>query len=130
MTAPVVTDHGPLLTLAAKAQGAADDGDAVRLERYLRLFVHGFVGHLHRFTAVCSRLRPADAARLRRGQVRVAGSARRLLREAAGGCAAPGRCSASAEALHALLTLQDREERLALRSVPVPVGAEVRAVRR
>lgn len=124
-------DHERLLTLAAQAQGAADDGDPARLERYLRSFVHVLVNHLHQFAIVCSRLRPVHAAQLRRGQAAVAASARGLLREAAGGCAGrPGRCSDRAEVLRALLTLQARDERLALRVVPVPVETDAPVVRR
>lgn len=131
MTVPEVTDHGPLLTLAAKARGAAEDGDAEQLERHLRSFVRRLVDHLRRFRVVGSKLGPVEAGRLRRGQAAVAATARGLLREAAAGCAGPPRrCSDLAETLLALLTLQDRGERLALRSVPVPVEAEVRGVRR
>lgn len=108
-------DHDRLLTLARKAHADATDADVERLEEDLGTLVHALAGHLGRELPRLTRLPPAEARVLRRGQARVAASARALLGEAAAGCGEPpGRCVAWTEELLALLWLQARDERLAL----------------
>lgn len=111
-------DHDGLLTLARKAHAAAGDADTTRLTENLGIFVHALVHHLEDELPTLVRLPPAEARLVRRGQTRVSTAARALLRDAAGGCAGPGRrCAARAEELLALLTVQSRDERLALHDV-------------
>jgi len=120
-------DHEDLLTLARKAHGAASDADVQRLAGALGTFVHALAGHLGRELPQLTRLPPAEARILRRGQARVAASARTLLTEAEAGCAGPpGRCAAWAEELLALLTLQTRDERLSLHRPSAGGGPEGR----
>ena len=108
-------DHDSLLTLARKAHAAAGDADTTRLAEDLGTFVHALAHHLDHELPTLSRLPPAEARLVRRGQARVSAAARALLHDAAGGCTGPGRrCAARAEELLALLTLQARDERLAL----------------
>ena len=108
-------DHDGLLTLARKAHAAAGDADATRLAEDLGTFVHALAHHLDHELPTLSRLAPAEARLVRRGQARVSAAARALLHDAEGGCAGPGRrCTARAEELLALLTLQARDERLIL----------------
>ena len=108
-------DHDGLLTLARKAHAAAGDADTTRLAEDLGTFVHALAHHLDHELPTLRRLPPAEARLVRRGQARVSAAARALLDDAEGNCAGPGRrCTARAEELVALLTLQARDERLAL----------------
>lgn len=108
-------DHDSLLALARKAHAAASDADPVRLTEDLDVLVHALVHHLLRERVALTRLPPPDARLVRRGQARIVAAARAILQEAQRGCAGPvGRCTARAEELLALLTLQVRDERLAL----------------
>lgn len=108
-------DHDGLLTLARKAHAAACDVDVERLTDGLGAFAHALAEHLGYETPMLTRLPPAEARLIRRGQARVSAAAEALLHEAEGGCASPShRCAARAEELLALLTLQARDERLAL----------------
>jgi hypothetical protein len=108
-------DHDGLLTLARKAHAAAGDADTTRLAEYLGTFVHALAHHLDHELPTLSQLPPAEARLVRRGQARVSAAARALLHDAARGCTGRGgRCAARAEELLALLTLQARDERLAL----------------
>lgn len=107
--------HDGLLTLARKAYSAAGDADRARLGQDRATFVHALAGHLDQELPQLTRLPPAEARLLRRGQARVSATARALLAEAETSCdGPPGGCAARAEELLALLTLQARDERLAL----------------
>lgn len=120
-------DHDGLLTLARKAQAAAFEADIERMGEDLELFVHALVGHLARERPELTRLPPAEARLLRRGQARLATTARTLLGDAEVGCAGTSdRCVARAEELPALLTLQTRDERLALHRPGARGGPERR----
>ena len=108
-------DHDGLLTLARKAHAAAGNADTTRLAEDLGTFVHALAHHLDHELPTLSRLPPAEARLVRRGQARVSAAARALLHDAEGGCTGRRRrCTARAEELLALLTLQARDERLAL----------------
>jgi uncharacterized protein YigA (DUF484 family) len=108
------SDHERLLTLARKAYAAADT-DAERLEEDMTAFVHLLAGHLGHEVPMLTRIPLAEARILRRGQARLAAAARRLLATAATDCVgSPALCAIRAEELLALLTLQARDERLAL----------------
>ncbi|MDA8357808.1 MAG: hypothetical protein M0Z95_16310 [Actinomycetota bacterium] len=105
-------EHDGLLTLARRVHAAARDADTVRLIEDLGAFVHALAHHLDREVSTLTRLSPADARLVRRGQARVSAAARELLRDADGGCTGPGRrCAARAEELLALLTIQTLDER-------------------
>ena len=107
--------HDGLLSLARKAYVAAGDADTVRRAEDLGTFVHALGHHLDHETPTLSRLPPAEARLVRRGQARVSVVARALLHDAEGGCTGRGRqCAARAEELLALLTLQASDERLVL----------------
>lgn len=111
-------DHDGLLTLARRAHAAAGDADTGRLAEELGAFVHALAHHLDREVPTLTRLAPADARLVRRGQARVLAAARALLSDAEGSCAGPGgRCAARAEELLALLTLQALDERVSLHGV-------------
>lgn len=88
-------DHNGLLTLARKAHVAAGDADTARLTEDLGAFVHALAHHLDREIPTLTRLPPADARLVRRGQARVSAVARALLRDAEGGCDGPGRWCAA-----------------------------------
>lgn len=107
--------HDGLLTLARRAHAAAADADAQRLADDLGALVRALGDHLRRELPELTPLPPAEVRILRRGQARVAGTARALLDQARSSCAEPpDRCTTRAEELLALLTLQARDERLAL----------------
>lgn len=108
-------NHDGLLTLARKVYATASDADAARLRDDLGAFVHALSAHLEHEIPMLSCLPPAEARLLRRGQARVSAAARTLLSEAADSCVdRRSRCTAHTEELLALLTLQTRDERLAL----------------
>lgn len=108
-------DHDGLLTLARKAHAAAGDADIVRLAEDLDTLLHALAHHLDHELPMLSRLPPPEERLLRRGQARLSAAVRALLRDAEGGCTGPQRrCTARLEELVALLTLQSRDERLAL----------------
>ena len=108
-------DHDSLLTLARKAHAAAGDADLVRLADDLDALVHALVHHLDRELPLLSRVPPADARLVRRGQARIAAVARTLLQDARAGCTGQRRgCTARVEELLALLTLQARDERITM----------------
>jgi len=116
-------DHEGLLTLARKAHAAAGDADVDRLTENLGAFVHALAHHLDHEIPSLTRLPPAEARFVRRGQARVSAAARALVRDAQGGCVGSGRpCAARAEELLALLTIQARDERLALHGTARPTG--------
>ncbi len=101
--------------LARKAYAAAGDADTSRLAEDLGTFVHVLAHHLGHELPTLGRLRPAEARLVRRGQARLSAAARALLHDAVGGCSGRGgRCTARAEELLALLSLQVRDERLIL----------------
>ena len=111
-------DHNGLLTLARKAHAAAVDADTARLTEDLGAFVHALAHRLDREVPTLTRLPPADARLVRRGQARVSAAARALLRGAECGFAGPGRpCAARVEELLALLTIQVLDERATLHGV-------------
>jgi hypothetical protein len=111
-------DHDGLLTLARKAHAAAGDADTTRLTEHLSAFVHALAHHVDHEIPSLTRLPPADARLVRRGQARVSTAARALLRDTEGGCAGSGcGCAARAEELLALFTIQARDERLAFHGV-------------
>jgi hypothetical protein len=118
-------DHDALLTLARKTHAAASEADRALLVDDLGTLVHALVGHLGRELPQITRLPPAEARLLRRGQARVSAAARALLTEAESGCPGPPeRCAAGAEELLALLWLQARDERRAFhrRGAGLPPG--------
>ena len=118
MGVPPLTDHERLLTLARKVHAAADDREAERLAYALHLFTVALDEHLGHELPLLSRLPPADATGLRRGQTRVAAAARVLANAAAHGrTEAADRCSARAEEMLALLVLQSGDERRAVDGV-------------
>ncbi len=122
-----VLDHEGLLTLARKAFAAAIDADTERVVENLAVLTRSLPQHLDAETPTLTRLAPAEARLLRRGQARVSAAVRALDREAVAGCGGPpGRCAAQAEELVALLTLQARDERLAHRAP----GCEATSARR
>lgn len=105
-------DHDGLLTLAQKAHAAAGDADTTYLVQELDILVHALVHHLDHERPALTRLPPAEARLLRRGQERVSAAAQALLLDAADGCTGRGaRCPTRVEELVALLTLQARDER-------------------
>ena len=110
-------DHDGLLMLARKTYAAAGDADTSHLAEDLGIFVHALAHHLDHELPALNRLRPAEARLVRRGQARVSAAAQALLHDAVGGCSGRGgRCTARAEELLALLSLQVRDERLILPS--------------
>ena len=117
-------DHDGLLMLARKTYAAAGDADTSHLAEDLGIFVHALAHHLDHELPALNRLRPAEARLVRRGQARGSAAARALLSDAASGCTGRGgQCTARAEELLALLTLQARSERLILhgaQSTPSP----------
>lgn len=107
--------HEALLTVARKIQAAADDGDVQRLEQAADLFVDALATHVDDEAGAMTKLSPAEARILRRGQVRLLAFATELIREATHGCSeSPRRCVNRTEEVLALLTLQAKDERLAL----------------
>lgn len=117
-------DHDALLTLARKAHAAAGDADLERLADDLGLFVLALAAHLDREMPLLTHIPPAEARLLRRGQARVSAATRSLLHEATTSCSEPpDQCAALAEDLLALLTLQARDERMALHdALPAPAS--------
>ncbi len=116
MTRPTLPlGHEALLTLARKVRAAADDTDAHRLEEAARLFALALERHLRAEAVPLSQMVPAQARILRRGQHRIGALAAALVADATGGCSAPHReCRSRADELVALLSLQARDEHLAL----------------
>lgn len=107
--------HEALLTLARKVQAAADDGDVQRLQQVTAFFLEALTTHLRDEASSVSRLLPAEARILLRGQARLLTLATELIREAADGCSGPPqRCGNHTEELLASLTLQAHDERIAL----------------
>ena len=101
--------------LVRKSYAAAGDADTSRLAQDLGTFVHALAHHLEHQLPTLGRLRHAEARLVRRGQARLSAAARALLHDAVGGCSGRGgRCTARAEELLALLSLQVRDERLIL----------------
>ncbi|MGH9047529.1 MAG: hypothetical protein ACRDVW_09495 [Acidimicrobiales bacterium] len=117
-------DHQRLLTLARKAYAAAGDADVERLADDLSSFVHILAAHFDHEIPLLIRVPPAEARLVRQGQARVSAAARTLLEDAESGCGGhPQRCASRAEELLALLTLQARDERLALLAASVAEAA-------
>jgi hypothetical protein len=108
--------HDGLLTLALKVHAAAVDGEPERLERAARRFSNALADHLDQEALLLSRLAPPEARILRRGQDRLATTARFLIGQATGNCQHDAvHCSTRTEELVALLVLQARDERCELR---------------
>lgn len=107
--------HEELLTLARKVRAAADDSDPERLTQAARRFSTALDRHLRDEALPLSRMLPADARLLKKGQGRICALAASLLEDASKGCPVPNRaCRARADELLALLSLQARDEHLAL----------------
>jgi len=107
--------HEALLTVARKIQAAADDGDVQRLEQAAEFFLDALATHVDDEAGAMTKLSPAEARILRRGQVRPLAFATELIREASHGCSeSPRHCVNRTEEVLALLTLQAKDERLAL----------------
>lgn len=107
--------HEALLTLARKVRAAAADTDPERLELAARRFSVALDRHLRAEAGPLSKVVPAEARLLKKGQDRICALAADLLAEASRGCPVPGRdCYARAGELVALLSLQARDEHHAL----------------
>lgn len=109
--------HEHLLTLANKVRAAVEDRDLDRLRPAAWRFFDGLVEHLDEETPVLLRSVPADSRVLRRGQLRLVGTASDLLRSAersADECD----CEPLADLLIAELSLQAADERRCLPSGP------------
>lgn len=104
-------DHEALLTLARKVRAAAADTDPERLSQAARRFSIALDRHLQAEAAPLSRMAPAEAHLLRKGQERICKLTTALLDEADRGCPVPHRdCRSRAEDLVALLSLQAGNE--------------------
>ncbi len=107
--------HEALLTLARKVRAAAADTDPERAEVAARHFSAALDRHLQAEAGPLSRVVPAEAHMLKKGQDRICALAADLLADASRGCPVPHRdCCARAGELVALLSLQARDEHHAL----------------
>ena len=103
------------MTVAREIQAAANDGDVQRLQRTAELFLDALRTHVCDEAGAMACLSPTEARILRRGQLQLLALATEVVRDAADGCSeSPRRCADRAEEVLAFLTLQARDERLAL----------------
>lgn len=110
--------HEVLLTLAHKFHAAAVDGDLETLEQATTRFLDALTAHLSDESVQMTRLIPAEARILTRGQTRLLTLATELAADATAGCPAqPTRahCASRARDLLAALLLQAKDEQVALR---------------
>lgn len=108
---PADHDHNRLLTLARKAEAAADDGDPERLENAALTLFEALIGHVDRERSDLAQLAPGQRRLLVRGQQRVVD----LLVDLAVEAQVPGpcRCHDLTRELSARLSLQAEDERRA-----------------
>lgn len=116
--------HEHLLTMANKVKAAVEDHDIQRLRPAVWRFYDGLVEHLDEENPTLLRSAPADSRLLRRGQVRIVGTASELLRNTE---RSPEECDCRtlADLLIAELALQAADERRCLS----PVGSDWRCRR-
>lgn len=107
--------HEHLLTLAHKVKAAVEDRDVQRLRPAAWRFFDGLVEHLDGEAPVLLRSAPPEARLLRRGQVRLVGTASDLLRNTESS-AEECDCEELANLLIAELSLQAADERRCLPS--------------
>ncbi len=108
---PAPHDHNRLLTLARKAEAAADDSDPERLENAALTLFEALVTHVDLERSGLAHLAPGQRRLLVRGQQRVVD----LLVDLAIEAQTPGpcRCPQLAHELSARLSLQAEDERRA-----------------
>jgi hypothetical protein len=110
--------HDGLLTLANKIHAAALDVDSERLQVAAWHFVDALASHLRSEAPVLTRIAPAEARILRRGQGRLVAAADAVLEQACAHCGnSVTSCTARTEELLALVVLQSRDERRSLHHI-------------